>query len=156
MTLDRLFPRVIDHDYRGPKAASWILGFLAAVKMAMGLNSVLNGERVLTTADGVPLSAYPAAASQTIVALFALWGWALCLFALLAFATLVRYRSMTTLAFALLLVEHLGRKAILQFLPIARSDAAPASWINTLLLAVTIGGLALSLWRRSGGLVGRR
>lgn len=146
--LDRLFPREIDNAYRGPKVALWILGFLAASKITMGLNSVVNGVYVLTSADGVPLESYPAAAAQTIVAIFALWGWALFLFALLAVLVLVRYRSMTPLAYALLLAEHLGRKAILQFLPIVRSDTAPAWWVNAVLLALMVVGLVLSLWRR--------
>jgi MYXO-CTERM domain-containing protein len=84
------------------------------------------------------------------VALFAIWAWSLLLFALLAVLVLVRYRSLTSLVFAVLLVEHAGRKLILQFIPIARSDNAPASWINAALLALMALGFLLSLWRRRG------
>ncbi|MHB0970856.1 MAG: hypothetical protein ACYC7A_14865 [Thermoanaerobaculia bacterium] len=149
--LDRLFPRVIDNAYRGPKAALWILGFLAASKITMALNSVANGVYVLTSADGVPLATYPPAAAQTIVALFALWGWSLFLFALFAVIVLVRYRSATALAFAVLLAEHVGRKVIMQFLPIVRSYTAAAWWVNAVLLALMVIGLGLSLWPVRGG-----
>jgi len=45
-------------------------------------------------------------------------------------------------------VEHLGRKLILQFLPIVRVGAPPASAINLGLLTLILIGLALSLWPR--------
>ena len=146
--LSRLFPRVLDNTFRGSKAALWLLGLLAAVKLAMGVNSIFNGATVLTSADGIPLQTYPAAAAQTIVALFALRALEQILLALLAMLALVRYRAMTPFLFALFLTEHLGRKLILQFLPIARSAAAPASTINAVLLTMMVAGLLLSLWQR--------
>lgn len=145
--IERLLPRSFDGSYHGAKSALWLLGFLSAIKLAMGLNCIVNGRSVLSTADGVPLASYPAAAAQTAVALFAIWGWGLVLLALLALLALVRYRSMAPLAFALLLIEQLGRKAILQIRPIVRSDGAPASWINTALLVLLVLGLLLSLRR---------
>lgn len=148
--LERLLPRVIDNRYRGPKAALWLLGLLAAIRITMSLNSILNGAFVLTAADGVPLQTYPADASGTIVAIFALRSWGQLLLALLAVLTLVRYRSMTSAVFALLLCEYAGRKLILQFLPIIRSGTPPASAINTTLFALMIVGLLLSLWRIGG------
>jgi hypothetical protein len=149
--LDRLFPRAIDNSYRGAKSALWLLGFLAAIRMAMGLNSIFNGASVLSGADGVPLASYPPAAVRTLLTVFAFWAWGLVLFSLIALLALVRYRAMTPLVFTLLLVEHLGRKVIIQVLPIARSGAAPASWINTTLLVVTVVGLLLSLRRSTDG-----
>ena len=148
--IDRLLPRTIDNAYSGSKAALWLLGILAAVKIAMALNCIVNGRSVLSSADGVPLATYPADAAQTAVALFALWAWGVLLFALLAVLTLVRYRAMTPFAFALLLTEHAGRKLILQFIPIVRSDNAPASWINAALLSLMALGFLLSLRRREG------
>jgi hypothetical protein len=118
------------------------------MKIAMALNSIFRGSDVLSSADGVPLAKYPPDAASTIVAIFALWALVQLLFALLAVLALVRYRSMTSLLFALLLVEHLGRKLILQFLPIVRDHTAPASLVNAVLLLVMAGGLLLSLWPR--------
>lgn len=146
--IDRLLPRAIDNSYRGSKAALWVLGLVAAVKLAMAINSIANGRTVLAVADGVPLAAYPPDAAQTLVAFFAIWAWELLLLALLAVLTLVRYRAMTSLVLLLFVVEHLGRKLILQSIPIVRNHGAPASWINASLLAAMVLGLLLSLWHR--------
>ena len=145
---ESLFPLTIDNSYRGPKAALWILGVVAAIKIAMSLNSIFNGFFVLTSADGVPLPAYPPDAAQALMAMFAMWAWGHLLFALLALMAVVRYRRMTSLMFMLLLAEHLGRKLILLYLPIVRSGNATASYVNYALLALMVAGLLLSLRQR--------
>ena len=63
---------------------------------------------------------------------------------------LSRTPSGVPLAFALLLLEHLGRKLIFHFLPIVTIGRPPGSIVNLVLLALEIAGLALSLWRRDG------
>ena len=67
---------------------------------------------------------------------------------LLCVLVLVRYRAMVPFMFALLLLEHLTRKLILQIMPIDTTGAPPGYFINLGLLALMIGGLALSLWSK--------
>jgi hypothetical protein len=55
---------------------------------------------------------------------------------------------MVPFMFAFLLLEHLGRKLILQILPIVRTGTSPGFAVNLVLLAVMIVGLTLSLWSR--------
>jgi hypothetical protein len=143
-----LFPRTIDNTYRGHKLALPVFGLLLLMRLAMSVNSMFYGAVVLTSADGVPLDTYPPAAAGTIVALFALNGLSHLMMALLGILVLARYRGMIPFMFALLLMDQLGRKVILQFLPIVRIGAPPASTISAILLGLMITGLALSLWRR--------
>jgi MYXO-CTERM domain-containing protein len=51
--------------------------------------------------------------------------------------------------FALLLLEHVGRRLVLYLMPIARTGTPPGYYVNLVLLAVMLLGLALSLRRRS-------
>ena len=145
--IDRIFPRTIDNQYRGAKAALWMLGILVLLKGAMGLNVIFNGQRVATTADGIPLQTFTPAGATAVVSFFALWGLAILLFSLLGLLALVRYRAMVPLAFLLLLVEHLGRKLILFAMPVS-AGASPAVSINAGFLALTAVGLVLSIWHR--------
>jgi hypothetical protein len=52
--------------------------------------------------------------------------------------------------FALLLLEQLSRRSILYVLPIIRSGTPPGTFVNVLLLAITITGFGLSFrtWGR--------
>ena len=141
-----ILPRTIDNTYRGSKIALWIFGVLLLLKTVMSVNSTFNGYTVLTTADGIPLDAYPPAAAGTIVAFFAIFALSQFVVCVLCAIALIRYRSAVPFMFALLLAEHLGRKLILQLLPVTRIGSPPASVIGYILLALMITGLALSLW----------
>jgi hypothetical protein len=144
---DRLLPQRVDNTYRGYKLALWLFALVVLMKLAMSLNSIFNGYVVASSADGIPLDTFPSAAARTVVALFAIWGLAHLMICLLCIVVLVRYRSMVPLMLALLLLEHLSRKLILHFLPIARTGTPPGFFINLVLLALMIVGLALSLLR---------
>jgi hypothetical protein len=144
--LNRLLPRQVDNNYRGPKVALWLFALLVLVKVIMSVNSIFNAESIARSADGIPLGTFPPAAAQTVVSLFALTAFSRLMSSVLGILVLVRYRAMVPLMFALFLLEHLGRRLVLQFLPIPRTGTSPGSAINLVLLAVMIVGLALSLW----------
>lgn len=148
--LNQLLPQRIDNTYCGHKLALWLFGLLVLMKTAMSVNSIFLGYKIATSADGIPLDTFPPAAAQTIIALFAIWGLAHVMICLLCILVLVRYRALIPFMFLFLLLEHLGRKLVLQFIPIVRTGAPPGSYVNLALLAVMIVGLALSLSRKSG------
>jgi hypothetical protein len=121
------------------------------MRVAMSVNSMFNAAEVASSADGIPLDTYAPAAAGTIISLFALLGLAHFTLCLLGILVLVRYRSMIPFMFALLLLEHLGRRLILHLMPIVRTGTPPGFYVNLVLLAVMLAGLALSL-RRPGDL----
>src|ERR1017187_1840150 len=146
---DQFLPQRVDNTYRGYKLALWLFGAVVLMKLAMSLNSIFNGYVVASSADGIPLDTFPSSAAQTVVSLFAIWGLAHLMICLLCILVLARYRSMVPLMLALLLLEHLSRRLILQFLPIVRTGTPPGFFVNLILLALMIAGLALSLRSQS-------
>ncbi len=148
MVLAGLFPRSIDNQYAGRKVALWLLGALVLVKAVMGLNCIFNGYTVATTADGIPLSTYTPAGANAVVAFLGVWGYELLLMCLLGVLALARYRAMVPLMFLLLFLEQAGRRAIFSAMPISSTGDAPALSINTVICALTLLGLVLSLWPR--------
>jgi hypothetical protein len=144
--LNQLLPRQADNGYHGHKFALWLFAVVVILKVIMSLNSIFNGRVVATSADGIPLDTFTPAAAQTVVALFAIWAIAQLIICLLCIVVLARYRAMIPLMFGLLLLEHLGRKLILQVMPIVRTGTPPGFVVNLVLLALIVVGLALSLW----------
>ena len=144
--IEQLLPQRVDNTYRGYKLALWLFALVVLMKVAMSLNSIFNGHMVASSADGIPLDTFPTAATQTVVALFAIWGLAHLMICMLCIVVLARYRSMVPLMLALLLLEHLSRRVILQVIPIVRTGTPPGLFVNLTLLALMIVGLALSLW----------
>ena len=141
-------PRSIDNNYRGYKIALWLFALLLFMKITMSLNCIFNGYSIATSADGIPLDTFTHACAQMIVSDFALWGLAQLMICVIGVIVLIRYRSAVALMFAVLLFEQLGRKLILQFLPIMRTGTPPGFYVNLILFALMFVGLALSLLTR--------
>ena len=146
--LSRLFPARIDNAYQGSRIALFILGVLIAVRTMQSVMILINGASVARSADGIPLESYPAAAAQTILALFALSGVNRLVISLICVVVLVRYRRAVPLMFLLLLVTYATGQLVGRVIPIVRVGQPPAAVVNLTLLGLTILGLVLSLWKR--------
>jgi predicted tellurium resistance membrane protein TerC len=145
--LNEFLPQRADNAYHGHKLALWLFAVIILMRIVMSLNSILNGRTIANSADGIPLHTYTPAAAQTAVSLFALLGLSSFIICLLCILVLVRYRSLVPVMFALLLLQSLGGRLILHFLPIIRTGTPPGIYVSLILLAFMVVGLALSLWR---------
>ncbi|MDQ3804593.1 MAG: hypothetical protein M3416_12260 [Acidobacteriota bacterium] len=145
---DRLLPRHADNTYHGHKLALWLFAILVLMKSAISLNSIFNGYSVATSADGIPLDTYTPAGAQAVVSAFAAWGLAQFTICLLCILVLARYRAMIPFMFVLLLLEHLCRRLIFWVMPIVRTGTPPGFYVNLLLTALMVVGVALSLRSR--------
>ena len=149
--LSQFLPRRVDNAYGGHPVALWLFALTLLVKVAMSLNVIFNGHVVAQTADGIPLDTFALPAARAVISMFAAWGLAQLAICLLCIVALVRYRTLVPFLFALLLLEHLGRRLIFLLMPVVRTGSPPGTVVNLALLAILIVGLALSLrWRRTG------
>lgn len=147
---DRLLPRPIDNKYSGSKIALWLLGLIIFVQTVQSVLVLSNGYSIAQSADGIPLENYPAAAAQTILAIFVTASLRRLIIALICAVVLFRYRSAVPLMFVVLVISSVGGQVILQVVPIVRVGTPPGVFMNFILLGLTIVGLVLSLWRRGG------
>lgn len=83
------------------------------------------------------------------MALFAIWGLAQLVISFFGVLALIRYRAMIPLMFVVVLSEHIARKAILLWKPIARVGGSGSIYMNLIILpALMIVGLLLTLRKR--------
>ena len=143
--LDRIFPRQIDNNYRGHKLALWLFALLALMKLGMSLSAIFDGYNMARSADGIPINTFTSGGAEAIVSITALLGLSHFLLASLGVLALIRYRAMIPLMYVLLLVEYFAKKWILLVHPIVRTGTSPSTYVNLVLIALLIVGLALSL-----------
>jgi hypothetical protein len=146
---DKLLPQPIDNKYSGSKIALWLFGLIVFVQILQSLMVILNGQMTAQSADGIPLETYPAAAAQTILAIFMISSLRRLITSLICAVVLFRYRSAVPLMFVVLGLSYLGGQVLSQFVPIVRVGTPPGVIVNLIMFGLTIVGLALSLWRRS-------
>jgi hypothetical protein len=145
-----LLPRRADNDYRGYKAALWIFGLILLLRVVMSVNSIFNGHLVASSADGIPLDSYTPAGARAVVSLFATLGLSQLALCFIGILVLIRYRDLIPFLFSLFLLEHLGRRLISRFLPVARVGQPPGIVVNLILLSLMVVGLVLSLLHPGG------
>ena len=144
--LNRLFPRQVDNRFDGHRPALWLLGMFVALKLVMGVNSILNTASVAGGADGIPLDSYGPAAAREVLVLFALTSLGQLMLAIVALTVLIRYRAMVPFIYVVLIGEQLARRLIVQSYEVARPESTPVGWyINMGLIALLAIGLLLSL-----------
>lgn len=144
--IERLFPAELGSEYRGRRLGLWIFGFVVLIKSLQMLSSLFNERTTLRRADGIPIDAYPPAAAQTIVALFALLAFTYLLICAICWFVLLRYRSAIPMMFLLLLLDYICRRAILYFLPVSRTGTPGGVIVNLVLFALMIIGLVFAMW----------
>ena len=146
--LNLLFPKTIDNAYRGQWPGFWLLAPLLFMKLGIAVASILTPGNA-NQADGIDHSSFSAAALREAMTSTALLGLLHLAIGLMGVLAMIRYRAMTPLIYLWLLAEFLGRRVVLGLYPIDRvAGTASASYINTVLLALMVVGLALSLWPR--------
>ena len=143
-----LLPRPADNTYRGHKLGLVVFSLLLLMKTAISLGSIFNGRTAASSADGIPIDTYTPAGARAVVSLFGLLGLSNFLICLIGGVVLVRYRSLVPATFALFLLYELGKRLILNVMPIARTGGSSGSVIGLVILSLIAFGLALSLWTR--------
>lgn len=142
----KLLPRPIDNKYSGSKIALWLFGLIIFVQTLQSILVIFNGYSTAQSADGIPLETYPAAAAQTILAIFMISSLRRLITSIICAVVLFRYRSVVPLMFVVLGIGYLGSEVILRFVPIVRVGTPPGVIMNLIMFVLTIVGLALSLW----------
>lgn len=149
--LTRLFPREAGNDYRGYRAAIWLLVLAILLRLAMGAAALFDTQGMLQDADTIPVDTWSAPAAATVVYLTKLVGIDHLLLTLVAVVVLIRWRNLIPFAYLLLLAEQLARFAVKFTNPIPGSGATLAVDPNLIIIAALLIGLALSLSTPRGG-----
>lgn len=146
--MDRLFPRTLDNSYAGSKIVLWLFALVIAIRAVQSVAIIVNGYSIAQSADGIPLETYPAAAAQTIVAIFALSSLNRLIISLIGAVVLLRYRRAVPLMLLAMGLTYLGGQLITWFIPLVRVGRPPGVVMNLGLFGLTIIGFVLSLWKR--------
>jgi len=148
--LSAFLPQHADNAYHGHKLALWIFAVVVFLRVVMSLNSFLNARTTVRYADGIPIDTYVPAAEQTFVSVFSLVGLYSFIICLMCVLVLLQYRSLVPVMFVLLLLQSLGGRLIPRFLPMIRTGTPSGVYVNWILLALIVTGLAFSIPWRSG------
>ena len=147
--LSRIFPSTANFVYTGSRVSLWLLGLVLLLKLAIGLGAIFNGHYAASVADGIPLNSYSPQGTEAFLSLFASLGLSQLVLGVLGLVLLLRYRPLVPLFLLVLLVEHVARKGVSVYLPIARTGGASGGAINWAIFGVMLLAFILSLTNRN-------
>ena len=147
--LEKLFPKNIDHNYRGMAIAKW--GFVAMTILTIGrsLAHIFMADGGAQSIATIPLSTFSSDASNIIIGMFAQWGLTQLMFGLLYLIVLWRYQSLIPLMWVFILFEWTGRLVLGFVKPIETVDTAPGAIGNLIFPVLAVIMLMLSLRTRN-------
>lgn len=136
--INALFPAEVSNQYRGHGIALWGFGLLTVITIGRSLVHIFKYDGGAQSIATIPLDSYSAAASSSLIGLFAYWGLAQLLLGLVYLVVLVRYRTLIPLMLMTIVLEWVTRMGISYYKPIETLGTAPAS-IGNLALPVIAG-----------------
>ena len=141
----RILPDVIDNQFRGLKIAQYAFLILTVATLVRSLIHVFAPDGGAQSIATIPLASYPADAATTVVLMFSLWGLSQLLMGVVYLVVYIRYKSLISAMYVLMIVEYAMRIVIGQMKPIVTSGTAPGSIGNWIMVPVCIVLLAFSL-----------
>lgn len=146
--IERLFPRMVDNDYRGHPVALWVLvpvTLLTLVRSLVHMFRVDGGAQSIAT---IPLDRYSDPAAAAVILIFALWGLSQLLLGLLYVVVLVRYRALIPLMYLTLILEYCGRLALGAWKPMETLERPPGARFTLIMIVLSLVMFVLSLRQR--------
>lgn len=113
--LDRVFPRTAGNDFQGHPAALWCFGFFTLVFLGRSLMYILLADGGAQLSGTVPLDTFTDDGAGAVVLFVALWGVSQLLLGFVFVAVLWRYRNLVPLMAVLIILQQVGRWAIVQW-----------------------------------------
>jgi hypothetical protein len=146
--LERLFPSPVDNRVRGHPFALWLFCLITLITIVRSCIHIFRGDGGAQSIATIPLDAFTPDGAASLIAIFAQWGLSQLVIGLLFVVVAVRYRSLLSLMYVLLLVEYVGRIAIGAMKPVVTLETPPGGPASIGAIVVSLVGLVLSLrWK---------
>lgn len=145
---EKLFPKVIDNQYRGLSVAKWMFVAMTILTVGRSLTHIFLPDGGTQSIATIPLNVFSSEASAVIVGMFAQWGLTQLMFGLLYVIVLWRYQSLIPLMWLFIFFEWTGRLLLGYYKPIETIGQAPGGIGNMVFPVVSLTMLVLSLMNK--------
>ena len=143
----KILPDVIDNQFRGLKIAQYAFLILTVATLVRSLIHVFAPDGGAQSIATIPLASYSSDAAAAVVLMFSLWGLSQLLMGVVYLVVYIRYKSLISAMYVLMIVEYAMRIVVGQMKPIVTSGTAPGSIGNWIMVPVCIVLLVLSLMK---------
>ena len=141
MNGSRLFPP--GQEYEGPKPPFYFLILIAIASSSRSLIHIFHADGGASVIAGLNVNVE---GGTNLIATFGQWGASQLILSLIYWLVILRYRALTPLMLAVVVLEQLLRLGVGQIKPLEVTAAPPGAIGSGLLLPVAVLALVWSLW----------
>ncbi len=142
---EKLLPKQVSNDYSGHPLAKWVLGALTVIAIGRSLVHMFAPDGGAESIATIPLANYSAAAADTVIFVFALWGLSQLILGLLYGVVLWRYQALIPLMYLLMAFEYAMRIVLGNLKPIVTVQTAPGAIGDYIMIPLALVMLWLAL-----------
>lgn len=143
--IDRLLPRTIDDRYGGNNIALYFFYFITALTLGRSAAHIVLADGGAQSIATIPLDSYSAAAADTVIFVFALWGMSQLWMGLMYLIVALRYKSLIPLMYVFILVDWSSRIGLGMFKTMETLGTPPGAIGNLVFTLLTPLMLYLAL-----------
>lgn len=144
--IERIFPKVINNEFKGYKIALYVFYALTAVTIWRSQHHMFAPDGGAQSIATIPLDTFTDAGATTVISVFSLWGLSQLIIGIMYLVSAIRYRSMIPMWYLLMFVEYLFRATyVMMVKPIPTVGTAPGAAGNLPLMIISLTMLTLSL-----------
>jgi predicted signal transduction protein with EAL and GGDEF domain len=144
MSWSRLFPK--GEAYTGPKVPFYFLILIAVISTVRSLIHIFAADGGAHSIAGISVNV---AGGTNIIAMFAQWGASQLILALVYWFVILRYRSLTPLMLAVIVLEQLLRMGAGNLKPLEIAAPPPGALGSQIVLPLAAVALVWSLWQNN-------
>ncbi len=141
----RILPKTIDNVYKGNRISKYVFLILTVITMARSLIHIFASDGGAQSIATIPLDSYTSAGAATVIMMFSLWGLSQLLMSVVYGVVYLRYQSLISAMYVLLIIEYIMRIVIGTMKPIVTAGTAPGGIGNYILVPLCVIMLLLSL-----------
>jgi hypothetical protein len=144
--LSRIFPAIVNNDYKGYKIALYVFYALTALTLWRSQHHLFSLDGGAQSIASIPLDTFTDAGAAAVIGVFSLWGLSQLIIGLLYLLSSLRYRAMIPMFYLLMLLEYLVRATYMpMFKPIPTVGTAPGAAGNIPFIIISLTMLILSV-----------
>src|SRR6056297_2665943 len=144
--IERIFPKVLNNNYRGYKIALYVFCGLTALTLWRSQHHLFAADGGAQTIATIPLDTFTTTGAAAVIGVFGLWGLSQLIIGSLYRIVSLRYQAMIPLMYLLMFVEYFVRTVYFPLAkPIPTAGTAPGATGNLPLMIIALVMLVLSV-----------
>lgn len=144
--IERIFPKVINNEFKGYKIALYVFYALTAVTIWRSQHHMFAPDGGAQSIATIPLDTFTDKGSAAVIGIFSLWGLSQLIIGIMYLVSSIRYRSMIPMWYLLMFVEYLFRGTYVSMVkPVPTVGTAPGAKGNLPLMIIALIMFVLSV-----------